>query len=130
MFPNDDTTANTRNMRSWGRVISRQKRNIWHSGLLAAIFLVGILFAGIFFFARSALHPSTAHETTPSTATSNGSGGLNISIEPQPFLYQNGLYVNSGDSIRTYAARNGDTVKDLCADRNRRAYYYQWNTLH
>ncbi|HVB21073.1 MAG TPA: PQQ-binding-like beta-propeller repeat protein [Ktedonobacteraceae bacterium] len=102
----DDTTSNTR---SSGRVISRQKRNIWHPGLLAAILLIGVLLAGTFFFARSTLHssPSTVHGTTPPKGISNGSGGLNISYEPQPFLYQNNLYVNSGGNIRAYSAQNG-----------------------
>lgn len=102
----DDTTSNTR---SSGRVISRQKRNIWHPGLLAAILLIGVLLAETFFFARSTLHPSpsTVHGTTPDKGISNGSGGLSVSYEPQPFLYKNNLYVNSGDNIRAYTAQSG-----------------------
>jgi outer membrane protein assembly factor BamB len=89
--------------------MSWHKRNVWRPVLLATLLLIGVLLAGTVFFTRSPLHspPATVHEATPHQAVSNGSGALGIFDQPQPFLYQNTLYINTGQDIRSYAAQNG-----------------------
>jgi outer membrane protein assembly factor BamB len=79
----------------------------WSPRLIAALLLVGILLVGTFVFAFSRLLSSTTVQKTPPAKAPNNSAALSISIEPQPFLYQNDLYVNSGSDIRTYAIQNG-----------------------
>jgi len=81
-----------------------RKRPFWHPYLIAAVLLIGVLLTGAFVFALSRLSaPSSARRTT----FPQNSAALNISFEPQPLLYQNTLYVNSGSDIRAYATQNG-----------------------
>lgn len=81
-------------------VISSRNRKTWSPRLVAAILLLAILGVGVLAFTYSRFHVSFS-------SIQPGSASLNISIEPQPFLYQNDLYVNTGNDIRTYAAQNG-----------------------
>lgn len=89
--------------------------------LIAAMFLLGVLAAGSLVFALShksapflaqrAATPTTTSvkiQGTPFPTSSAGiSDGLEIGYEPQPLLYQNTLYISSGNDIRTYSAENG-----------------------
>lgn len=81
-----------------------RKRPFWRPHLIAAALLIGVLLTGAFVFALSRLSaPSSARRTT----FPQNSAALNISYKPQPLLYQNTLYVNSGSDIRAYATQNG-----------------------
>ena len=81
-----------------------RKHPFWLPYLIAAVLLIGVLLTGAFSFALSRLSaPSSARRTS----FPQNSAGLNIAFEPQPLLYQNTLYVNSGSDIRAYTAQNG-----------------------
>jgi outer membrane protein assembly factor BamB len=84
-----------------------RRRLFWSPRLIAALLLVGILLVGTFVFTLPRLSSPTTVQKTPPSKAPNNSAALSISIEPQPVLYQNNLYVNTGSDIRTYAIQNG-----------------------
>lgn len=97
----DNTTSNPTSGKT-GK--GSRKHPFWRPHLIAAVLLIGVLLTGTFVFALSRLSaPSSARRTT----FPQNSAALSISFEPQPLLYQNTLYVNSGSDIRAYATQNG-----------------------
>lgn len=99
-----NTASNPRSGKTGNR---SRKRPFWHPRLIAAVLLIGVLLTGTFVFALSRLSVPSSAQRTPSPTTSQNSAALNIPFEPQPLLYQNTLYVNSGSDIRAYTAQNG-----------------------
>lgn len=95
----DNTTSNLR----YGKTGNGLRMHLfWYPYLIAAVLLIGVLSAGAFALARLSAPPTARRTIVP-----QNSAALSISFEPQPLLYQNTLYVNSGSNIRAYAARNG-----------------------